>query len=135
MNDRAGSWLAAAEAAERLGVSRATLYAYVSRGFIRSQASARSVRERVYAREDVERLVRTFYTRAFDDPLLGPVFLDVAHLDLEAHLPVMCDFWETVLFRPGLYRRNAFGRLQGDRQRIVEPAHRQLSTTTGGRFN
>jgi truncated hemoglobin YjbI len=58
-------------------------------------------------REDVERLVRTFYTRAFDDPLLGPVFLDVAHLDLEAHLPVMCDFWETVLFRAGLYRRNA----------------------------
>jgi hemoglobin len=58
-------------------------------------------------RGDVEVLVRTFYTRAFADPLLGPVFRDVAHMDLEAHLPVMCDFWQTVLFRAGLYRRNA----------------------------
>jgi hemoglobin len=27
-------------------------------------------------------------------------------MDLDAHLPVMCDFWKTVLFRAGLYRRN-----------------------------
>ncbi len=58
-------------------------------------------------RGDVEVLVRAFYTRAFADPLLGPIFRDVAQMDLEAHLPVMCDFWETVLFRAGLYRRNA----------------------------
>lgn len=33
-------------------------------------------------REDVELLVRTFYARAFADPLLGPVFLDVARWTL-----------------------------------------------------
>lgn len=58
-------------------------------------------------RADVEVLVREFYTRAFADPLLGPVFRDVARMDLDAHLPVMCDFWQTVLFRAGLYQRNA----------------------------
>lgn len=58
-------------------------------------------------RADIEALVRAFYTRAFADPLLGPIFCDVARMDLEAHLPVMCDFWQTVLFRAGLYRRNA----------------------------
>jgi len=57
-------------------------------------------------RGDVEALVRAFYRRAFADDLLGPVFRD-ARMDLEAHLPVMCDFWQTVLFRAGLYRRNA----------------------------
>ena len=31
-------WITAAEAARLLGVSRATLYAYVSRGFVRSEA-------------------------------------------------------------------------------------------------
>lgn len=58
-------------------------------------------------RRDIDGLVRDFYGRAFADPLLGPVFVDVAHMDLEAHMPIMCDFWETVLFRAGLYKRNA----------------------------
>jgi truncated hemoglobin YjbI len=58
-------------------------------------------------RADVEQLVVAFYERAFRDPLIGPIFTDVAHMDLAAHLPIMCDFWETVLFRSGAYRRNA----------------------------
>ena len=58
-------------------------------------------------RDDVERLVVTFYETAFRDPLIGPIFTDVAHMDLAVHLPIMGDFWETVLFRTGAYRRNA----------------------------
>lgn len=58
-------------------------------------------------RDDVYSLVSEFYRRAFDDELLGPIFIDVARLDLERHMPIMCDFWETVLFRAGLYHRNA----------------------------
>jgi len=48
--------MTAEDAAARLGVSRATLYAYVSRGQVRSQATAGPSRARAYAREDVERL-------------------------------------------------------------------------------
>ncbi|WP_400999226.1 group III truncated hemoglobin [Agromyces sp. GXQ0307] len=59
-------------------------------------------------RDDIARLVREFYARAFDDPLIGPIFTDIAHMDLEHHLPIMCDFWETVVFQTGSYRRNAF---------------------------
>jgi hemoglobin len=55
----------------------------------------------------VERLVDAFYRRAFADPLLGPVFVEVARMDLDAHMPIMCDFWESVLFAAGRYRRNA----------------------------
>jgi citrate synthase len=50
--------MSAEEAAARLGVSRATLYAYVSRGHIRSQATASGSRARGYASEDVERLLQ-----------------------------------------------------------------------------
>src|SRR5262245_21171979 len=53
---KAGAWLSAADAAAALGVSRATLYAYVSRGSIRSQAVPGSPRERAYARDDIDRL-------------------------------------------------------------------------------
>jgi hemoglobin len=59
-------------------------------------------------RGDVETLVRAFYGQAFTDNLLGPIFVEVARMDLEAHMPVICDFWETVLFRAGLYHGNAF---------------------------
>lgn len=49
--------LDAAEAARRLGVRRDTLYAYVSRGLIRSEEQ-RGTRERLYHTEDVDLLVR-----------------------------------------------------------------------------
>jgi len=58
-------------------------------------------------RSDVSALVEEFYRRAFDDALIGSIFTDVAKMDLAHHLPIMCDFWETVLFRAGSYRRNA----------------------------
>ncbi|MFD7660188.1 group III truncated hemoglobin [Actinosynnema sp. NPDC059797] len=57
-------------------------------------------------RRDALALVTEFYRRAYGDGLLGPVFRDVARLDLAAHLPVMADFWDTVLFRAGSYRGN-----------------------------
>jgi citrate synthase len=55
---RRPSWMSAANASALLGVSRTTLYAYVSRGFVRSQATPGPSRERRYSRDDVERLQR-----------------------------------------------------------------------------
>src|SRR2546421_7272203 len=49
------TYLTARETAERLGIKRDTLYAYVSRGLLRSVAVPGS-RERGYRAEDVERL-------------------------------------------------------------------------------
>ena len=46
----------AEEAVRRLGVSRNTLYAYVSRGLIRSEPDSREKRTRRYHAQDVERL-------------------------------------------------------------------------------
>ncbi|MBL0403931.1 citrate synthase [Microvirga aerilata] len=47
----------AEEASARLGISRASLYAYVSRGLIRSFSSPHDPRQRLYAVDDVETLV------------------------------------------------------------------------------
>ncbi|PYR16442.1 MAG: citrate synthase [Acidobacteria bacterium] len=53
----AGShYLTATQAADALGVTRATLYAYASRGQLRSEAIPGRPRERRYYREDLERL-------------------------------------------------------------------------------
>src|SRR5204863_10122270 len=59
-------WISAADASRLLRVSRATLYAYVSRGSVRSQAMPGSSRERRYSRDDVERLRQR--TEARRDP-------------------------------------------------------------------
>ena len=59
-------------------------------------------------RADCERLVRAFYTRALADPMIGYLFVDVANLDLEAHLPVIASFWETILLGAGTYAGGAF---------------------------
>lgn len=50
------TWLSSGDASKRLGVSRTTLYAYVSRGLVRSSASPGNTHQRRYAAEDVERL-------------------------------------------------------------------------------
>jgi citrate synthase len=60
-------WIAAPEAARALGITRATLYAYVSRGYVRSQVSPGSTRARMYARDDVERLRRRTEERRAPD--------------------------------------------------------------------
>ncbi len=61
----------------------------------------------VRTRADIDALLRAFYTRVFDDDLLRHVFVEVAHMDLEEHLPVLGDFWEKVLFNSGVYGGNA----------------------------
>jgi citrate synthase len=50
------TWLTSDDASKRLGVSRTTLYAYVSRGLVRSSPAPGNAHQRRYAAEDVERL-------------------------------------------------------------------------------
>ena len=59
-------------------------------------------------RADCERLVRAFYSRALTDPVIGFIFVDVARLDLEAHVPRITSFWETVLLGARSYGGGAF---------------------------
>jgi hemoglobin len=59
-------------------------------------------------RADCERLVRAFYGRALEDPLIGWLFTDIARLDLEAHVPRITSFWETVLLGARSYAGGAF---------------------------
>ncbi|MCO8274116.1 group III truncated hemoglobin [Actinoplanes sp. TRM 88003] len=75
-------------------------------------------------RPDVQELVGAFYRQAFADPLIGPIFTDIARMDLEAHMPIMCDFWETALFRTGSYKRNALQlHFALDNKFQLEPQH------------
>lgn len=65
-------------------------------------------RHDIETRADCERLVRAFYGRALEDPIIGFLFTDVAKLDLEAHVPVIASFWETILLGAKTYGGGAF---------------------------
>lgn len=81
----------------------------------------------IASRDDIVRLVDTFYERVRGDDVIGPVFNDVARVDWAVHLPKMYDFWDSVLFgRSGfkgdplrvhvaLARRTPMGSRQFDR--------------------
>jgi hemoglobin len=62
----------------------------------------------IETRADCERLVRAFYGRALSDPVLGFIFVDVAQLDLESHVPQITSFWETILLGGHSYAGGAF---------------------------
>lgn len=57
-------------------------------------------------REDIEQLVDAFYRRIRADDLVGVIFNDIVTINWDEHLPVMCDFWDNVLFFSGKYTGN-----------------------------
>lgn len=67
-----------------------------------------SARHDIQTRADCERLTRAFYGKALHDDLIGFLFTDIARLDLEAHIPEITSFWETILLGAQSYRGGAF---------------------------
>lgn len=60
----------------------------------------------IVTRNDIELLVNEFYNKVKQDKEIGFIFLDVAHVNWEKHLPVMYDFFENMLFYTGSYTGN-----------------------------
>ncbi|HUM52725.1 MAG TPA: group III truncated hemoglobin [Chitinophagales bacterium] len=60
----------------------------------------------IQTRDDLYLLVKTFYEKLFADELLKTIFIDVAKIKLEEHLPILVDFWDSILLDGDTYRRN-----------------------------
>jgi len=83
-------------------------------------------------RDDCERLVRAFYGRAMNDAILGFLFVDVARLDLESHVPRITDFWETILLGAQRYSGGAsVPTLSSTPRRRCAPATSSAGCTCG----
>jgi hemoglobin len=54
-------------------------------------------------REDIKILVDRFYEKVKSDKLLGPVF---SHVDWPHHLPIMYNFWSSMLLGDQTYSGN-----------------------------
>lgn len=60
----------------------------------------------VQNRQELEEMLRQFYTLVFDDELIGHFFTQVVPLQLEVHLPLIADFWESIVVGTRSYRKN-----------------------------
>ena len=61
----------------------------------------------ISSREDLFLLVKKFYDKLLNDETISYLFTDIAKIDLDHHLPVLVDFWDSILFQSDTYRKNA----------------------------
>jgi hemoglobin len=70
------------------------------------------------SRDNIEAFVDRFYERMLADEQLAPIFIDVAGIELDAHLPHIKDYWCKLLLGERGYQRhtmNIHRRLHGKR--------------------
>lgn len=60
----------------------------------------------IQSRNDIEFLIESFYEKVRRDDVIGFIFNDVAKVNWEHHTPVICDFWENILFQTKSYTGN-----------------------------
>ena len=61
----------------------------------------------ITTRADIEKLVNTFYDRVKPNPEIGFIFTEIVHMNWEEHIPIIVDFWETILLDNPVYKKNA----------------------------
>jgi len=83
--------------------------------------------------ERIEQFVDLFYERMLSDSELAPLFLDVAAIDLEVHLPHIKRYWRKLLLGENSYRRHTMSihrQLHGKRALTAPDFERWLALFT-----
>ena len=65
------------------------------------------IKNDIETRADIEKLIIQFYEKVMINPVIGFIFTDVVKIDLEHHIPIIVDFWETILLDNPVYKKNA----------------------------
>lgn len=63
----------------------------------------------ISSRADIENIMVSFYGKALTDDTIGHYFTKTVILDMDKHIPIITNFWETVLFNKSSYYGNVFG--------------------------
>jgi len=75
-------------------------------------------------REDIVLLVDTFYDRVKQDEVIGYIFKRIIGADWSHHLPIMYQFWETILLNKPGYSGNPIKKhIEVDKQEPLQAAH------------
>ena len=61
----------------------------------------------ITCRADIENFIGNFYENVKQDKTIGFIFTEVADMNWEKHIPLIVDFWETILLDNPVYKNNA----------------------------
>ncbi len=67
------------------------------------------IKKEIETRADIEKFIRSFYEKVIVDPTIGIIFTKTFTIDWELHIPLITDFWETILLDNPVYTNNAMG--------------------------
>jgi len=60
----------------------------------------------ITSKEDIDLLVKEFYIKVRQNETIGYIFDDIMKVNWDHHMPILVDFWESILLDTGSYRRN-----------------------------
>ena len=58
-------------------------------------------------RQDIESFIIAFYEKVKKDNTIGIIFTDIVQMNWEHHIPLITDFWETIILDNPVYKNNA----------------------------
>lgn len=58
-------------------------------------------------RADIEKFIVLFYEEVKADETIGFIFTEIIKMNWEKHIPLIVDFWETLLLDNPVYQKNA----------------------------
>jgi hemoglobin len=61
----------------------------------------------IETRVDIETFIQSFYKKVIVDESIGIIFTKIFPIDWEKHIPLIVDFWETILLDNPVYQKNA----------------------------
>ncbi len=61
----------------------------------------------IATRADIELFITAFYEKVKTDPVIGIIFTKIVQMDWVHHIPVIVNFWESILLDNPVYKRNA----------------------------
>ncbi len=65
------------------------------------------IKKDIETRMDIEQFTVTFYEKVKADPTIGIIFTEKVSINWEKHIPLIADFWETILLDNPVYKQNA----------------------------
>jgi hemoglobin len=61
----------------------------------------------IETRADIEAFIQSFYKKVVVDEMVGIIFTKIFPINWEHHIPLIVDFWETILLDNPVYKKNA----------------------------